>query len=253
MDAAVDPGWLGPLVVCLESHPDAGAASPLLALADGLHVNALGQDVHVTGLGFNRGLGAPIADAPREPFPVPGIQGAAFLVRRALVDRMGGLDESGFLYHEDVDLSWLLRMMGHSLWCVPASRVRHDYFLSMYPEKLHLLERNRWAMLLTCLAPASLAALAPVLTLTEALVWSYCLVRGPAFLRAKARTFAWLWRQRATLRARRARAQSLRRRPDRDVLAALRWRYSARQFLALARERGPGARQPWGGPPRAIP
>src|SRR5438094_489739 len=57
MDVAVEPGWLKPLVTFLEANPRVGAVNPLILLKDGERVNALGQDVHVTGLGFNRGLG----------------------------------------------------------------------------------------------------------------------------------------------------------------------------------------------------
>lgn len=249
MDLEAEPGWLGPIVDFLDAHPQVGAANPLLALMDGEQLNAAGQDVHVTGLGFNRGLGQPRASVGSEPFPVCGIQGAAFVVRRELLERMGGMDDTGFLYHEDVNLSWLLRLMGYDLYCVPASAVRHDYFLSMYPMKLHLLERNRWALLLSYLEVWTLVALAPMLLLTEAMNWGYSLMRGPRFLVAKAQTWPWLWRSRAALRRRRALARSLRACGDREVLSHMRWRYAWSQFATLAGERGASNRQVNGRPP----
>lgn len=243
MDLVAEPGWLAPLVDFLDRHPDAGAVNPLVTLLDGEHVNALGQDVHVTGLGFNSGLGRRREEVGREPRPVSGIVGSAFLVRRELLERMGGLDEGGFLYHEDVNLSWLLRMMGFGLYCVPESVVRHDYFLSMYPEKLFLLERNRWSLLLTYLAPATLALLAPALLVTEVMLWGYAMLRGPRFLAAKARSYTWLWRSRQVRAGRRRLAARLRRRSDLEVLRCMRWRYDWRQFLVLARERGSARRR----------
>jgi GT2 family glycosyltransferase len=215
----------------------------LVTLLDGERVNAIGQAVHVTGLGFNSGLGRRRENVGGNPLPVSGIVGTAFLMRRDLLESMGGMDDTGFLYHEDVNLSWLLRIMGFELYCVPESVVRHDYFLSMYPEKLFLLERNRWSLLLTHLHPATLGLLAPALLVTELMLWAYGLLRGPGFLAAKTRSYVWLWRTRRARPERRRRVERLRRRSDLQVLRCLTWRYTWRQFLVLAREQGPARRR----------
>ena len=164
MDVVVAAGWLDPLISFLEATPDAGAVCPLIVLeSDPGRINAAGQDIHVTGLGFNRLLEQPRERAGDDPFRVNGLHGAAFMIRRDLLERVGGWDESGFLYHEDVELSWLLRLAGKEIYCVPASTVRHDYHLTMFPQKLFLLERNRWSMLLADLGGATRLALAPLL------------------------------------------------------------------------------------------
>jgi GT2 family glycosyltransferase len=174
---------------------------------------------------------------------VSGLQGGAFVIRRELLERIGGMDATGFLYHEDVNLSWLLRLMGFDLFCVPDSVVRHDYFLSMYPEKLYLLERNRWAMLLAYLHRSSLLCLTPALIVTEVLMWSYCLLQGWAFMRAKLGSYRWVWARREQIRRRRKLAESVRALSDWQVLKKLRWSYAWDQFLVLGRERGPSRRQ----------
>jgi len=207
-------------------------------LFDGRHVNAAGQWIHVTGLGFNRDLGRPRETMGDVPFPVAGLNGAAFVIRRALLEEIGGMDSSGFLYHEDVNLSWLLRVMGYELACVPGAAVRHDYFLSMHPEKLYLLERNREAMLMSYLEPATFRRLWPWRVLTEAMMWSYALLRGPAFLRAKARARRWVREHAALIERRRSLSMRLRKRSDEDVLKAMSRRYPLRQLATLARERG---------------
>jgi GT2 family glycosyltransferase len=239
MDVTVEPGWLGPLVGFLESNPDSGVVCPLMLLdADPDRINAAGQDIHVTGLGFNRWLGERRERARDDPFPVSGLQGGAFLIRRELLDRFGGWDDRGFLYAEDVQLSMLVQLIGADIHCIPASTVRHDYHLTMHPEKLFLLERNRGWTVLTDLRARARFALAPLLALTELMMWAYCLLRGPAFLRAKARTYRWLGSHRAEIRARREFVEELRRRTDWQVLRRLRWNYAWGQFLTLGRERG---------------
>ena len=238
-DIIVDAGWLAPLIAFLEDRPEVGAVNPLIVLADRKHVNALGQTLHITGLGFNRHLGRLVKSVSREPARVSGIQGGAFVIRRALLERMGGMDATGFLYHEDVNLSWLLNLMGFDLYCVPESVVRHDYSLSVDPAKLHLLERNRWSMLLAYLHRSTLVLLLPVLVVTEMLMWIFCLLRGRQFIRAKARSYQWVFRHREQAAERHRLAKSLRLRSDWQLLKRLHWRYAWGQFVALGRERGP--------------
>jgi GT2 family glycosyltransferase len=243
MDVVVSEGWLGPIVAFLESNPDAGAACPLIVLeSDPDRINAAGQDVHPTALGFNRWLDKPRERAGSEPLRVSGLHGAAFLIRRELLERLGGWDESGFLYHEDVELSWLLRYAGKDIFCVPASTVRHDYHLTMFPQKLFLLERNRWKLLLTNLRGRTRVALSPLLAISELMMWGYCLLRGPKFLRAKWRSYGWIRQHDERIRHRRREIGPLRRSSDWAVLRRLHWGYPLDQFLALGRERGESER-----------
>lgn len=239
MDVAVSAGWLDPLVSLLGTRPEAGVACPLILLeSDPGRINAAGQDLNKTGLGFNRLLGKPREVAGDEPFEVNGLHGAAFVIRKALLERLGGWDESGFLYFEDVELSWLLRIAGSEIWCVPRSTVVHDYHLSMFPHKLFLLERNRRKMLLADLRGRTRVAISPLLALTELMMWGYCLIRGRKFLSAKRRSYGWVRANRARLAQRREQVDSIRRRSDWQVLRGLRWGYPLDQFLTLGRERG---------------
>lgn len=252
-DVIVTPGWLTRPVEFLQAHPAVGAVNPLILLYDDEErINAAGQDVTVTGLGFNRWLGQPRSRAGSGPLSVSGLQGSAVIMRRAVLDQVGGWDDSGFMYHEDVELSWLLQLMGYDLFCLPEAVVRHKYHLTMYPEKLFLLERNRWAMLLANLAMISLLVLAPFLLFTELLMWGYCLWRGWGFIRAKAASYGWIARQGPLIAARRRRIRAVRRRTDWQVLMRLRWGYAWDQFLTLGRERGRSRRQPEGSLPVKI-
>jgi len=243
MDITVEPGWLKPLIAFLDQTPDAGAVNPVIMLPDGSRINAAGLDVHVTGLGFTRGLWSPVAGLDPSPVRVSGISGAVFVMRRQLLDQIGGMDSSGFLYHEDVNLSWLLHMAGFYLYCVPESRVRHDYSLTMYPAKLYLLERNRWAMLLTYLRPMTLVLLSPLLIITEMVMWCYCILRGWSFVRSKFESYRWVAGMLGTIQKRRQSTESARKVSDWEVIRKLKWGYAWKQLLAIGRERGMSRRQ----------
>jgi len=125
---------------------------------------------------------------------------------------------------------------------VPGSTVVHDYHLTMFPHKLFLLERNRWKMLLADLRWRTRLAISPLLAVSELMMWGYCLLRGPKFLRAKARSYGWVRANRTQIRARREQIDSVRRRSDWEVLRGLRWGYPLDQFLTLGRERGKSQR-----------
>jgi hypothetical protein len=253
MDAIVTPGWLNPILQFMKEKPLAGAVNPLLILGnDPTKINALGQRVHVTALGFNQGLGRMRNQVSGQPVRVSGIHGGAFVMRRTTFETAGGMDESGFLYHEDVDISWLLQLMGYDLYCVPQAIVFHQYFLTMYPEKLYLLERNRLAMLFAYLHTSSIAMIFLLLFCTELMMWGYCLLRGRAFLQAKMASYRWVFQQRKTIQKRKRFAESVRKRSDWQVLSRLSWAYMWDQFLTLGRERGHSRRQPKGGLPVGL-
>jgi len=195
-DTEVEAGWLDALVQELEAHPDVGLVTPTILLTGGgERVNARGNSVHLTGLTFCAGLGEQAPSLSSPAHPVAAVSGAAFVVRRALWDRLGGFDERFFMYLEDTDLSLRARRLGYEILHVPASRVRHRYEVRVSAAKLYHLERNRLLMLRKNLSPTTLALLAPALLLTELLTWAFCLRQGRAYARAKWASYRRVWRE----------------------------------------------------------
>jgi len=91
-----------------------------------------------------------------------GLCGAAVLLRRAMLDQIGLLDDAFFMYYEDIDLSWRARAMGWRLLYVPQSVVRHVHSGSSgawSPFFRYHVERNRLLMLIKN-APWKLAGVA---------------------------------------------------------------------------------------------
>ena len=56
---------------------------------------------------------------------VPALCGASVLLRRAMLDRIGGFDTRFFMYFEDVDLSWRASQDGWRLVYTPHSQLHH--------------------------------------------------------------------------------------------------------------------------------
>lgn len=215
-DTELHDGALAALVDAVRKHPGALITAKLLS-PDGT-VNACGNEMHYTGITSCRGIGKP-ADAYAGTESVPLVSGAAFIARRNLLDDLGGFDARFFMYHEDSDLSLRARSRGCQILCAADSVVTHHYLQGMSPNKLYHLERNRLLTLFKNLEARTLIRLALPLLLTELATWVFALSRGPEYLGARARGYVWLWRERRTWAAERAKAQGLRRVSDAQLLA----------------------------------
>ena len=129
-DAVPEPGWLSGLVAVLDARPDVAAVTPKVLMHPSGLVNSAGGWVDRLGHGRDRGFG--LADTGRwdvaaEVFYAPA---TACLYRTAAVRDVGLLDEDFFLYYEDVDLSWRLRLAGWSVRYEPTCVVRHQHSAS---------------------------------------------------------------------------------------------------------------------------
>lgn len=61
------------------------------------------------------------------PFDTDWVMGTGFLIRRALFEKIGRMDESYFLYMEDVDLCARVWAEGLRVVCMPNVRLIHDH------------------------------------------------------------------------------------------------------------------------------
>ena len=231
-DTEPAPGALREMVRVAEAHPGA-LITPKLLLPDG-QVNACGTEMHYAGLTTCAGLGGRAADCSGVR-PVLLVSGAAFLLRRADWEAVGGFAEEFFMYLEDADLSLRARLLGHEVLCAADAVVWHHYRLAMRPEKLFLLERNRLLLLLRVYEGSTLWRLAPGIALAGLATWAYALLRGPAYVAARGRAVVWVWRHRALWGASRRQIQRTRRVPDTVLLAGMRIGLPYAQLVPNAR------------------
>jgi N-acetylglucosaminyl-diphospho-decaprenol L-rhamnosyltransferase len=66
-------------------------------------------------------------ERPDEPAPADTMLGAFLLMRRAMLDEVGGWDPGYRMYCEDIDLNYRAARAGWERWYVPAAVVRHEY------------------------------------------------------------------------------------------------------------------------------
>jgi GT2 family glycosyltransferase len=161
-DATADPSWLQSLVRHADAHPRAGAITSRMVLADAPDtLNNTGVRLLSTGYGTDRGFGLPATSRP-EPDEVFGFSGGAALLRTAAVRDVGGFPAPFFLYYEDTDVSWRLRLRGWTVRYEPEALVTHQHSATVDQRSESFAffnERNRLLTLARC-APARFAVLA---------------------------------------------------------------------------------------------
>jgi GT2 family glycosyltransferase len=217
-DTEVDKNWLIELIKALEDDPQAGLATPKILIMDQPEkINTCGNDITFTGITCCRGL-----DQNANNFQnieiVSAVSGAAFVIKRSVLDRIGGFDESYFVYYEETDLSLRANLAGYRCLYVPTSVIYHKYAFRFSPRKAFYQERNRYYSLLKTFRWRTLLALLPSLIIGEFIAWGYAFMRGPAHLWSKFRTYLWILMHLGEIKRARENVQSLRSVDDRVIL-----------------------------------
>lgn len=134
-DVTVEPNFLEPLLATLRSQQNCGIVTPLIAEAGSESgcVWALGSTLDRRTAAVTRNLaGAPVRYWQQQPsFEVQIASGAAMLIKREVLERVGLMDEGYFLYYEEVDWSLRVRQAGYQIVAVPSSIVYHKVSASL--------------------------------------------------------------------------------------------------------------------------
>ena len=138
-DAIAEPGAVDALVAFADSHPRCGIAGPEIRWPDGSWQPSRrrfptvgGTIVRRTPLRRLRGTYSQrdhyeLDHRPREPVQADWLLGAFLLMRRTMLDEIGGWDAGYRHYVEDIDLCYRAMRAGWERWYVPAAVVMHDY------------------------------------------------------------------------------------------------------------------------------
>lgn len=104
----------------------------------------------LTGRTWAIGLNEPDKGQYDQPGPTYFAHGAAMMVSRTVLERAGSLDESFFLYYEELDWSARIRRAGFTIYYQPSALIYHRESMSvgkMNPMKVYYHIRNRlWFM-----------------------------------------------------------------------------------------------------------
>jgi len=81
-----------------------------------------------------------------EPHPTPYAHGAAMLVKREAIEKVGLMPECYFLYYEELDWSMMMTRAGYEIWYDPACTIYHKESQATgqnSPLRTYYITRNR--------------------------------------------------------------------------------------------------------------
>lgn len=161
-------------------------------------VNGTGVVLDASGNGRDRDWLRPIDDAP-ESAPLFGFSGGAAFLRRAPLAEVGGFDPFLFMYYEDLDVAWRLRLAGYEIGHAPDAVVVHRHAASSGSDgplvrfqsmrnRLAVVARNGSAALVLRVASRTLGRLAqdllrPGSAQLAPSAWRRLVLEAPAVLR----------------------------------------------------------------------
>ena len=144
-DAFVDPAWMDSAVRAFENTDVSLVQSQIRLAQDPSRLNVLGNCLHFLGFGFSDGNGLTLQQALHSSLPHFYGSGASLFVRVSALKPFGYLfDPIYFMYHEDVDLSWRMRLCGREIVFSDTSIAYHRYEFSRSIRKFVWMEQNRW-------------------------------------------------------------------------------------------------------------
>ena len=151
-DTWVDPECFGRLIQVAEENPQVGILSPricyysdpeLIWYDGGIleKVNGFWKHGHINE-------NCPVTAVSDEAREVDYICGCAMLIRRRVIEHIGGLNARFFMYWEDGEFSLRAKNAGFGLLHVPSAIVLHKVSRSSggseSPDVLYYMERNRY-------------------------------------------------------------------------------------------------------------
>ena len=148
-DVEVHPDFLGPMVELMEREKNIGAVSPKIKYFESPNIiqyaghNGIN---HFTGRGFSRGFKEEDEGQYNDTCEAQLLHGAAMMIRRSVVEDIGAMRESYFLYYEEVDYCERIRNAGYKMFYTGDSEIYHKESMSVgkdSPLKVYYLNRNR--------------------------------------------------------------------------------------------------------------
>lgn len=138
-DTIVQPDTFQTMIAYMDEHPDLGAAGCKIILPDGSLDKACRRGFPTPSASFYYAFGFSklFPDNPRfnqyqlgymdpnETYPVDCLVGAFMLVRKETIRQVGGLDETFFMYGEDIDWCYRIKQAGWGIHYHPATYIVH--------------------------------------------------------------------------------------------------------------------------------
>ncbi len=178
-DTQVTDGYLDKLVEAAASDEKISAVQPkILLYPETDKVNSLGNVIHYLGFGYTYGhkeLDKKLLFKRRN---VNYCSGAAVLYKVSALKKVGLFYNELFMYHEDLDLGWRMKLLGYNNIIAKTSIVYHNYEFSRSIKKYYYMERNRFIVMFQNYKIGTIILILPVLFIMECGLLLFSLSNG---------------------------------------------------------------------------
>ncbi|MCJ8012678.1 glycosyltransferase family 2 protein [Paenibacillus sp. KQZ6P-2] len=138
-DTVVQKDTLQTMMAFMDGHPNVGASGCKIILPDGSLDKACKRGFPTPSASFYYAFGFSklFPDNPKfnqyqlghldpdQEYPVDCLVGAFMLVRRETLEQAGGLDETFFMYGEDIDWCYRIKQAGWDIYYYPKTTIVH--------------------------------------------------------------------------------------------------------------------------------
>ncbi len=220
-DTEVSQDWLSELSRVAQKYQEAGIVQSMLLLSEERALtNNAGNAFHYLGFGFIKNYRQKAEPwVQKGNFEIGYASGAAMLIKKEVLERIGAFDEKFFMYHEDLDLCWRARIAGYKIIVAAKSIVFHDYEFNRNKMIFYWTERARIACLAQNYSFASILKLLPIFLLVEAMMIFYSLLNGWAV--EKLNSYVWFVSNISMILKSRRCAQSTRKVSDKEIFKSM--------------------------------
>lgn len=148
-DTYLETDGMQALIDRLESDPDVAGVSPKIRFAfppQNIQYAGYTELTKITIRNRSIGMGCPDDGSFDTPHTTPYLHGAAMLIKRKVIDSLGGMPDFYFLYYEELAWSYQMTIEYYTLWYEPACTVFHKESQSTgqeSPLRTFYLTRNR--------------------------------------------------------------------------------------------------------------
>ena len=219
-DGFVAANFLEPLLDVMEKDKTVGAVQSLLMLYPETDLlNSSGNSFQFLGIGFCNNLRKKLDEIKLEKvFETSYASGAAILMCADLLRQFGLWDHDFFLYHEDIEYCFRLKIAGYKIMVASDSVFYHKYSFSRNKEKFYYIERNRFGVMLMFFKWSTLLLFLPMGLVFEVGLLLFATKQG--WLKEKLRSYSY-WLQLSSWKLwlkKRAYVQSIRKISDKEMI-----------------------------------
>lgn len=145
-DTIINSDAIGKMVEFSMNMHGIGLVGPKVMYSDSNVIQSIGITNIIHNTGHNIGHGEEDSGRYREPLEVDAVNGSAMLISREVIDNVGLIDETFFLYYEDTDYCMRVSQKGYKIYSVPLAVVWHKEMASgdkVKPLIQYLIQRNK--------------------------------------------------------------------------------------------------------------